>query len=74
MKNLRGRGGMRGGRRGRGGGRGRGGRGGGGGKMGGDDDGDGYGEEMEVRFRTQNTSPGNTCCLNKCHTETFESI
>lgn len=48
MKNMRGRGGMRGGRRGRG--RGRGGRM-GGGKMGGDhDDGDGYGEEMEVRF------------------------
>lgn len=47
MKNMRGRGGMRGGRRGRG--RGRGGRV-GGGKMGGDnDDGDGYGDEMEVR-------------------------
>lgn len=47
MKNMRGRGGMRGGRRGRG--RGRGGRM-GGGKMGGDhDDGDGYGDEMEVR-------------------------
>lgn len=44
---------MRGGRRGRGGGRGRGGRG-GGGKMGGDDDGDGYGDEMEVRIRAQN--------------------
>ncbi len=59
MKNQRGRGGMRGGRRGRGGGRGRGGRG-GGGKMGGDnDDGDGYGDEMEVRFRIQNE----TCCL-----------
>lgn len=52
MKNQRGRGGMRGGRRGRGGSRGRGGR---GGKMGGDnDDGDGYGEDMEVRFRVQN--------------------
>lgn len=52
MKNQRGRGGMRGGRRGRGGGGGRG-RGGrvGGGKMGGDnDDGDGYGDEMEVSF------------------------
>lgn len=49
MKNMRGRGGMRGGRRGRG--RGRGGRM-GGGKMGGDnDDGDGYGDEMEVRSR-----------------------
>ncbi|XP_034460943.1 zinc finger CCCH domain-containing protein 4 isoform X1 [Hippoglossus hippoglossus] len=60
MRGLRGRGGMRGGRRGRGGGggggggsRGRGGGGGGGGggrgvKMGGDnDEGDGYGEEME---------------------------
>lgn len=46
MRNMRGRGGMRGGRRGgRGGSRGRGGR---GGKMGGDNDGDGYGEEMEV--------------------------
>lgn len=53
MKNHRGRGLMRGGRRGRGGGRGRGGRG-GGGKMGGDDDGDGYGDEMEVRIRAQN--------------------
>lgn len=53
MKNLRGRGGMRGGRRGRGGGRGRGGRG-GGGKMGGDnDDGDGYGDDMEVSFQTE---------------------
>lgn len=52
MKSMRGRGGMRGGRRGRGGGRGRGGRG-GGGKMGGDnDDGDGYGDDMEVRFET----------------------
>lgn len=52
MKSLRGRGGIRGGRRGRG-GRGRGG-GRGGGKMGGDnDDGDGYGDEMEVRFRAQ---------------------
>lgn len=50
MKNQRGRGGMRGGRRGRGGGRGRGGRG-GGIKMGGDnDDGDGYGDDMEVSF------------------------
>jgi len=50
MKSLRGRGGMRGGRRGRGGGRGRGGRI-GGVKMGGDnDDGDGYGDEMEVSF------------------------
>lgn len=58
MKNQRGRGGMRGGRRGRGGGRGRGGRvGGGGGKMGGDnDDGDGYGDEMEVSFIIQNES------------------
>lgn len=60
MKNQRGRGGMRGGRRGRGGSRGRGGRGGGGGgggKMGGDnDDGDGYGDEMEVKFRIQNES------------------
>lgn len=47
---------MRGGRRGRGGGRGRGGRV-GGGKMGGDnDDGDGYGDEMEVRFIIQNES------------------
>ncbi|XP_072315941.1 zinc finger CCCH domain-containing protein 4 [Eucyclogobius newberryi] len=43
MRSLRGRGGMRGGRRGRGGSRGRGSR---GGKMG-DDDGDGYGEDME---------------------------
>lgn len=49
MKSLRGRGGMRGGRRGRGGSRGRGGR---GGRMGGDDDGDGYGDDMEVRFET----------------------
>lgn len=46
MKNHRGRGGMRGGRRGKG--RGRGGRL-GGGKVG-DDDGEGYGDEMEVRF------------------------
>lgn len=45
MKSQRGRGGMRGGRRGKG--RGRGGRL-GGGKL--DDDGDGYGDEMEVRF------------------------
>lgn len=54
MKNQRGRGLMRGGRRGRGGGRGRGGRGGGGGgggKMGGDDDGDGYGDDLEVSFK-----------------------
>ncbi|XP_055081973.1 zinc finger CCCH domain-containing protein 4 [Periophthalmus magnuspinnatus] len=43
MRSLRGRGGMRGSRRGRGGGRGRGGR---GGKLG-DDEGDGYGEDME---------------------------
>lgn len=49
MKNQRGRGGMRGGRRGRGGSRGRGGR---GGKMG-DDDGDGYGDDMEVRLQPQ---------------------
>lgn len=50
MKGQRGRGGMRGMRRGRGGGRGRGGRI-GGGKMGGDnDDGDGYGDEVEVRL------------------------
>lgn len=62
MKNQRGRGGMRGGRRGRGGSRGRGGRGGGGGvgggggKMGGDnDDGEGYGEDMEVRVRIHET-------------------
>lgn len=46
MKNQRGRGGMRGGRRGRG--RGRGGRLGGGKVV--DDDGDGYGDEMEVRL------------------------
>lgn len=58
MKSQRGRGGMRGMRRGRGGGRGRGGRL-GGGKMGGDnDDGDGYGDEMEVRLVTSNES----CC------------
>lgn len=54
MKSLRGRGGMRGGRRGRGGGRGRGGRGGGGKMGGGDDDGDGYGDDMEVKFKTEN--------------------
>lgn len=54
MKSLRGRGGMRGGRRGRGGGRGRGGRGGGGKMGGGDDDGDCYGDDMEVKFKTQN--------------------
>lgn len=58
MKSQRGRGGMRGMRRGRGGGRGRGGRI-GGGKMGGDnDDGDGYGDEMEVRLVISNKS----CC------------
>lgn len=48
MRSLRGRGGLRGGRRGRGGSRGRGGR--GRERMGGDDDGDGYGDDMEVRF------------------------
>lgn len=53
MRSLRGRGGLRGGRRGRGGSRGRGGR--GRERMGGDDDGDGYGDEMEVRFL-------NGCC------------
>lgn len=44
IRSLRGRGGIRGGRRGRGGSRGRGGR---GGKMGDNDDGEGYGEDME---------------------------
>lgn len=63
MKNMRGRGGMRGGRRGRG--RGRGGRM-GGGKMGGDnDDGDGYADEMEVRSR---------CKVQFVHSKTSEKL